>query len=255
MKKSLLLSLALMLCGEVALAQTTVSGTVVDSKGNPMPGAKVQVKGTNDFVITNMDGTFSVSSSKPKFKLVSDYVGWNTEVKKASEGVVIKMAKSSWWNEKPKKYQFFLGANMAFPGTGKNVFSGATPGFMLGFVKNVGLYVKGQISGGLDENDCSTWRTGKIKSQYNSASAGLIVRLGCPIYLYAGYGIMESKVYEELVCGHYAPYEKRDAYDDDEVDLGLMLRCRSFFVHGGIQSPTDVGSKHVAGNFGIGYYF
>lgn len=260
MKKSLLLNLALMLCCEFAIAQTTVSGTVVDTNGNPMPGAKVQVKGTKEFTITNMDGTFSVNSPKPKFKLVSNYVGWNTEVMKAKDGMVIKMGKSDWWHEKPTKWQWFLGVNAAFPGTGETVFSGVAPGIMFGKVKNYGWYCKLQTNGDMDEHYCHSWTTGKTTSTYTSATAGLLFRLGCPIHLYLGFGMMESKVGDKLVCGGVV--EREDEHIDGMLmDVGTMIRYHRFFVQAGVQLPYghrdfEDGPRGIAaGTFGIGYCF
>ena len=45
MKKLLLLGFFLLLCSLYLSAQNTVSGTVTDKKGNPIPGAKVEIKG------------------------------------------------------------------------------------------------------------------------------------------------------------------------------------------------------------------
>lgn len=45
MKKLLLLSFFLSLGGFYLSAQNTVSGIVTDKKGNPIPGAKVEIKG------------------------------------------------------------------------------------------------------------------------------------------------------------------------------------------------------------------
>ena len=44
MKKLLLLGFFLLLCSLYLSAQNTVSGTVTDKKGNPIPGAKVEIK-------------------------------------------------------------------------------------------------------------------------------------------------------------------------------------------------------------------
>ena len=42
-------------CSQWLVAQTTVTGTVVDTKGQPMPGARVQVKGTGESVVTHCE--------------------------------------------------------------------------------------------------------------------------------------------------------------------------------------------------------
>lgn len=263
MKKSLLLAMALMLSCASAFAQTTVTGTVVDTKGEPMPGAKVQVKGTNQYVITNMDGTFEVELSKPKAKLVSKYAGWNTAAKTAKEGMVIKMSKESWWSEKPTHYQWFVDVNVAVPESYSANLFGASPGIMFGMLKNFGWYVKGQFNGSTEIHNCTTWTTGKTKTEYMSIAGGGIVRLGCPIHLYAGVGYAKHIILDEHACGGYTDrdshryssteYLRGDNYRDIMFDLGLMLRFKHIFVQGGVQSQVDI--EHMAGNFGIGYIF
>lgn len=54
MKKLLLLGFFLLLCSLYLSAQNTVSGTVTDKKGNPIPGAKVEIKGGTESTITEL---------------------------------------------------------------------------------------------------------------------------------------------------------------------------------------------------------
>ena len=48
--------LLLMIFSVVAYAQNTVSGTVVDSDGNPIPGVTVFISGTSQGTTTDFDG-------------------------------------------------------------------------------------------------------------------------------------------------------------------------------------------------------
>lgn len=256
--KSLFLSLALWVCCASAFAQTTVTGKVVDKKGEPIPGAKVQVKGTGTSVLTNMDGTFSIETTQSKPKLRATYVGWNTTIKKAGQGDnIIKMGKSSWWTEKPDHYQWFLGANVAFPGSAESAFAGVSPGIMFGRVKNVGWYIKGQFNGCMSGHDCNTWTTGKTKTNYMSGMGGIIVRLGCPIHLNLGFGYAKSLVGDEQICGSYSvrPNGHNGSYSGMISDMGVMLRIKHLFIHAGAQLELFHGADHAAGNFGIGYIF
>ncbi|WP_321436099.1 SusC/RagA family TonB-linked outer membrane protein [uncultured Bacteroides sp.] len=52
-----------------------ISGTVVDSKGEPVIGASILVKGTNKGTITDVDGKFSLNASQGAILVVS-YVGY-----------------------------------------------------------------------------------------------------------------------------------------------------------------------------------
>lgn len=243
----------------MALAQTTVTGTVVDTKGEPMPGAKVQVKGTNDYVLTNMDGTFSVELADPKSKLVSQYVGWNSAAKTAKDGMVIKMSKDNWLSEKPTGYQWFVDVNVTLPDY--KPLKSMSPGIMLGMVKNIGWYVKGQFNGLTSDHDCDTWLTGKTKTEYWAAMGGGIIRLGCPIYLYAGAGYASYRVLDEHACGGYSSREEYYKYGYEGsncgviVDLGLMIRYKHLFLQGGVQGETHGDLEHLPMNIGIGYIF
>ena len=61
---------------QLALAQEqTVSGTVSDESGLPLPGASVVIKGTNTGVSTNFDGIYNIKASKGQ-TLVYSYVGY-----------------------------------------------------------------------------------------------------------------------------------------------------------------------------------
>lgn len=245
----------------MAFSQTTVTGTVVDTKGEPMPGAKVQVKGTDQYVITNMDGTFSVNLANPKSRLVAKYVGWNTTIKKAKEGMVIKMGKESWWNDKPTSYQWFVDANVALPN--RKVVKNMSPGIMFGRLKNFGWYVKGQFNGNTEIHDCTTWTTGNTKVDYKSVSGGGIVRLGCPIHIYLGAGYVSNIILDEHACGGYTDRDPKSHnkshidgvnYSGMMIDLGLMVRFNHVLLQMGIQEEIEHDKKAI-GNIGIGYIF
>ena len=60
------------------LAQTSVSGTVSDSSGVPLPGATVVVAGTSNGVTTDFDGVYSIEASEGDVLSVS-YVGFITQ--------------------------------------------------------------------------------------------------------------------------------------------------------------------------------
>lgn len=81
----------IMLClFSVAYAQSiSVSGTVVDEMGEPIPGANVLQKGTTNGVLTDVDGNFSLKAPNGATLVVS-YIGYETkEVKAASRVNVV----------------------------------------------------------------------------------------------------------------------------------------------------------------------
>ena len=80
MKKiySFCLCLAAMLLSLTAMAQQTVKGTVIDEAGQPVIGATVIVKGTNQGTTTGIDGAFQIVVPA-KGELQVSYIGYITE--------------------------------------------------------------------------------------------------------------------------------------------------------------------------------
>ncbi len=78
MKKHLkLFSLFFLATSIIAFAQGTVSGTVSDADGTPLPGATVVVQGTSSGVTTDFDGNYSINASSGDV-LSYSYVGYQT---------------------------------------------------------------------------------------------------------------------------------------------------------------------------------
>src|SRR5690554_3775309 len=79
MKRKLTMFLALFFVGiGIAMAQTQVRGTVVDDLGEPVIGATIQVEGTTQGTITDIDGNFQLSAPTGGTLIVS-YVGYVTQ--------------------------------------------------------------------------------------------------------------------------------------------------------------------------------
>jgi len=58
--------------------QRTVSGTVTDNSGQPLPGVTVVIKGTTQGTVTNADGNYSLSNIPEDATLVFSFVGMRT---------------------------------------------------------------------------------------------------------------------------------------------------------------------------------
>ena len=68
------------LCLSIAtFAQVQVRGNVTDSKGEPIPGVTVLVKGTQQGVITDIDGNYNISVPGSASVLVFSFVGMDTQ--------------------------------------------------------------------------------------------------------------------------------------------------------------------------------
>jgi TonB-linked SusC/RagA family outer membrane protein len=59
--------------------QRTVSGTVTDESGLPLPGVTVLIKGTTQGTVTNADGNYSLSNIPEDATLVFSFVGMRTQ--------------------------------------------------------------------------------------------------------------------------------------------------------------------------------
>ena len=75
--KSMMLLGAMLMFGFVQ-AQS-VSGTVIDNNGVPLPGANVVVKGTSNGAQTDFDGNYSLNNVASDATLVFSYVGYDTQ--------------------------------------------------------------------------------------------------------------------------------------------------------------------------------
>ncbi|MBK5194965.1 MAG: SusC/RagA family TonB-linked outer membrane protein, partial [Proteiniphilum sp.] len=79
MKRKLTMFFSLLFLGiGIITAQTQVRGTVVDDTGEPAIGATVQVKGTTQGTVTDVDGNFTLSAPAGGILVIS-YVGYETQ--------------------------------------------------------------------------------------------------------------------------------------------------------------------------------
>ncbi len=60
------------------LYQETISGTVIDNQGLPLPGVTIIVKGTSNGTNTDMDGAYSIEA-EPGDILVASFIGFETQ--------------------------------------------------------------------------------------------------------------------------------------------------------------------------------
>lgn len=77
--KKLVLVLLCALYPAMAIAQHTVTGTVKDAAGEPLPGVNVLEKGTYNGASTNPSGTYSLRVSSPNATLVFSHIGYGTQ--------------------------------------------------------------------------------------------------------------------------------------------------------------------------------
>lgn len=95
-KKTLIavLSAALMLPSVEALAQSQLSGKVIDAGGNPVAGAAVIVEGTSNGVSTDLDGSFTIRAAEGAPIVVST-LGYQDARAKLKDGMTVKLMEDS----------------------------------------------------------------------------------------------------------------------------------------------------------------
>jgi TonB-dependent SusC/RagA subfamily outer membrane receptor len=84
--KTLLLTMAtIVLAFSTAFSQTkSITGTIKDNNGEPLPGVTVVVQGTNNGVVSDIDGNFTISAL-PADKLVISFIGMKQQVVSISD--------------------------------------------------------------------------------------------------------------------------------------------------------------------------
>lgn len=253
MKRCLIILVAIFASVSFAVAQDIVKGKVVDKKGNPLPGAKVSIKHTpeiNDTATVDKDGNFTITWSNPyEKKMIVTYPGMNTRSLKVDKNDMnIKMTKTTWWTQRPKRPELYAGLQLGFP-----TYGTAHPamGLMLGYFKIVGVYAKFMRNldysgpdegGGYTSN--SQYFSGKTKMKYMSGSLGLTVRLKSPFYLYAGASVAQRELFWQGADGVY--YQ----VDDDDVQINPEVGILFRYKHIAINAALGYGY-----NFGVGYIF
>ena len=96
-RRMLIALLMVFFCGQIQ-AQTgkTISGTVTDPNGEPLPGVTVIVQGTNNGTISDLDGKYSITAAQGS-TLVFTFIGFDNQVVQVGAGSTynVKMEESS----------------------------------------------------------------------------------------------------------------------------------------------------------------
>ncbi|TXE13184.1 TonB-dependent receptor [Seonamhaeicola algicola] len=84
--QNLIVAVAL-LVSAVAMAQSTISGTILEAGSNiPLPGANVVEKGTTNGVVTDFDGNFTINTKSNSGELVISFIGYTSKTVPFSAG-------------------------------------------------------------------------------------------------------------------------------------------------------------------------
>lgn len=255
MKKALMLLCLSLASFSYVAAQHVAQGKVVDADGNPIPGVKVEIKGSTVSTLTELDGTFELQSETPFKKVRLMYSGMQPKVATVKPNQVIKMSENNWWTSKADKYSWIISPQVVFS---ERKISHPSFGLMVARVKEFGYYGKVAYSPGEDYVDSgfssSTWSSNKNKSSYISATAGFVYQIMYPIHVYLGAGYVKYQALFPMQDGSYYKYEG-DSYSGVQLDYGLILRLNRFALNGGVLMHCGDSKIYYSVNLGIGYSF
>ena len=65
-------------------AKRKVTGTIVDEHGEPLIGATVSIKGTNEKAVTDLDGKYTIVTDEAKPVLQVSYIGYQDKEQRVS---------------------------------------------------------------------------------------------------------------------------------------------------------------------------
>ena len=77
-----------MLAGVESFAQQSIAGKVVDAGGEPVPGAAVMVEGTNNGVVSDLDGNFTIKAGNGAGAIVS-IIGYKDKKVSLAPGMIV----------------------------------------------------------------------------------------------------------------------------------------------------------------------
>jgi len=98
MKTKIILVISLILGLTPMKAQNIVTGTVTDKKGYPVAGAKVENPKTKQSVLTDPDGTFSMTVDEMPEKLKVRYLGMDEKTVEATPNMNIELKEKTDWH-------------------------------------------------------------------------------------------------------------------------------------------------------------
>lgn len=231
-------------------AQNVIAGKVVDKDGVPVPGARVTVKGGTASTLSEFDGSYRLETDERVKHVLVDYVGYNSRAVMVTGPVCdVTLQKANIWNRDPDKVNVLVSLQSAFPES----LEQPSFGLMLGWVKNVGGYLKAMGGFMPGESVSSGDIKMTLKSPMTAFTGGFIMRLGCALHLTAGGGYMKRDVrlITSAPSGITTEVLKSQSYSGVTAEFGLMLLLGNFSLNAGLSSSD----AYLIGNFGIGVSF
>lgn len=177
----------------------TISGTVTDNSGLPLPGATVLVKGTNSGASTDFDGQYSIEANQGS-TLVISYVGYATQevVVGSSSTIDVKLSEDA--QALQEVVVTALGIKREKASLGSAVTSIDSEKLNEGSQTNIADAIKGKVAGVVISS----------ASTDPGASSGIIIRgfstiggSNQPLYIVDGVPINNGSAFEDSLDGSY----------------------------------------------------
>lgn len=220
-----LLCLALFLLPNIALfaQQKTITGTVTDSDGIPLPGVNVIVKGTTRGTQTNFDGEYSIMAQQGEM-LVYSFIGMETAQNTVGDVTQIDVILKPSANELEEVVITSVGIEREKSSLGSATTTVGTEDLNQGSQANIADALKGKIAG----VNISTASTDP------GASSGVIIRgfssLGGsnqPLYIVDGVPINNSSAYSDNLNGSYDFGRGSQDIDPSNIETLTVLKGAS----------------------------
>ena len=82
-------SASLLLCSTAAMAQSQKTGVIKDANGEPLIGVTVLEQGTSNGTVTDVNGRYTLKTTKPNAKLKVSYIGYESQVITPGQSVTL----------------------------------------------------------------------------------------------------------------------------------------------------------------------
>ena len=254
----ILLCVACLTTATTLKAQQQVAGSVVDANGMGVTGAKIEIVGTGVTTETNLNGDFVTTASlhaDSKYKIRASAIGKKTVTRRYTPGMTLRMKQLTWWNERPERWHIFAGPEIMHS-VGDDLM---TVGVRVAAAKQFGVFAHfGMTNMQKSKGKHSTWEYVAIGNKYKKGTmvfgAGAMIRLGCPLYFYAGASLRKDRLFlEHLDVSPYGQPDgwieatgkyKEDYYGTKSIDgivpeAGLMFNVQKFYVNAGVLPHED----------------
>ena len=80
---------SILLCSTAAMAQSQKSGVIKDANGEPLIGVTVLEQGTSNGTVTDVNGRYTLKTTKPNAKLKVSYIGYESQVITPGQSVTL----------------------------------------------------------------------------------------------------------------------------------------------------------------------